>query len=181
LAEVVRYGGRTELDSYQKAMRNRYGRLKLEALDSTTHDIQPLTLTGMFIPQSTRECAEFMPLVFELPKELQRRLPHAGELGGAERDEETLVQRVRLYEKCSELLLHQWKAQEALNADPVLRAATLDFADKRNLLLRVAHTMQTSERGLAGNLIDEHTLKRTRSWNTSALWKFRSVSRRNRR
>ena len=57
------------------------------------------------------------------------------------------------------LLLHQWKAKDALDADPVLRGATLDFTDKRNLMLRVAHAMQTSERGLAGNLIDEDTLK----------------------
>jgi SIR2-like domain len=86
-----------DLDSYQKAMRNRYGRLKLEALDPTTHDIQPLTLTGMFIPQSTRACAEFMPFVFELPKELQRRLRQAGKREGAELDEETLVQHRRAY------------------------------------------------------------------------------------
>jgi hypothetical protein len=33
------------------------------------------------------------------------------------------------------LLLHQWKAQDALDADPVLRGTTLDFADKRSLLL----------------------------------------------
>ena len=384
-----------DLDAYQKAMRHRYSRLKLEELDPTTHDIQPLTLTSMFIPQSARECAEFMPRVFELPKELQQRLRRAGELEGAALDEETFAQqrrayldqsprpvpevinepalrrlvilgdpgsgkstllqylllewaekaapnpqhdplpllielreyarlrhegaaasfleylhdgasvrwhfdqvqldswmkanpsvvlfdgldevfdptlrkevitaihrfadeyprarvlvtsriigyqhqswrdegfrhfmlqeldnvqiedflgrwhrgayeearignvkrqllaraiadsaairqlacnpllltmmailnrtqdlprdRVRLYEKCAELLLHQWKAQEALNADPVLRAGTLDFTDKRNLLLRVARAMQTSERGLAGNLIDEPTLER---------------------
>jgi predicted NACHT family NTPase len=69
--------------------------------------------------------------------------------------------RVRLYEKCAELLLHQWKAQDAMDADPVLRGATLDFADKRSLLLRVAYTMQSSEFGLAGNLIDERTLECT--------------------
>ncbi len=375
-------------------MRNRYSRLKLEELDPTTHDIRPLTLTGMFIAQSARECAEFVPRVFELPKELQRRLRKAGELEGAELDEETLAQhrrayldqsprpvlevvndralgrlvilgdpgsgkstllqylllqwaekvspnlkqdalpllielreyarlrregnavgfleylhrgasvrwhfdqgqldlwikanpcvvmfdgldevfdptlrreittaihrfadeypparilvtsriigyqhqawrdesfrhfmlqeledaqiedflgrwhrgayeeardvgtkrellaraiadsaairqlagnpllltmmtilnrtqdlprdRVRLYEKCAELLLHQWKAKDALDADPVLCGATLDFTDKRNLMLRVARAMQTSERGLAGNIIDEHTLE----------------------
>jgi hypothetical protein len=56
-----------DLDAYQKAMRNRYGRLKLEELDPTTHDIRLLTLTDMFIAQSARECAEFMPRVFEQP------------------------------------------------------------------------------------------------------------------
>ena len=45
-----------DLDAYRKAMRNRYGRLKLEELDPTTHDIRPLTLIGMFIAQNAREC-----------------------------------------------------------------------------------------------------------------------------
>jgi len=386
--------GFVELDAYQKAMRNCYSRLKLEELDPTTHDIWPLMLAGIFIEQSVRECTEFVPRVFELPKELQRRLRWPGELEAAELDEETLAQhrrayldqstrpvlkvvndpdlrrlvilgdpgsgkstllqylliqwaekvapdlkqdalpllielreyarlrhegnvtsflgylhqgesvrwhfdqaqldswikanpcvvmfdgldevfdpalrkevtraihrfadkyplarvlvtsriigyqhqtwrdegfrhfmlqeledaqiqdflvrwhlgayeevrqgntkrellaraiadslairqlaenpllltmmailnrtqdlprdRVRLYEKCAELLLHQWKAQEALQADAVLRGATLDFTDKRNLLLRVARVMQTSERSLAGNLIDEPELE----------------------
>jgi hypothetical protein len=86
-----------DLDSYQKAMRKSYSRLKLEELDPTTHDIRPLTLTGMFIAQSARECAEFVPRVFELPKELQRRLRNAGELEGAELDEETVTQHRRAY------------------------------------------------------------------------------------
>jgi predicted NACHT family NTPase len=67
--------------------------------------------------------------------------------------------RIRLYEKCTELLLHQWQVQGAFDADPVLRGATLDFRDKRNLLLRVARAMQSGEHGIAGHLIDEHTLQ----------------------
>ncbi len=86
-----------DLDAYQQAMRKRYSRLKLEELDPTTHDTRPLTLTGMFIAQSARECAEFLPRVFELPKEVQRRLREAGEIGGAELDEETLAQHQRAY------------------------------------------------------------------------------------
>jgi hypothetical protein len=42
---------------------------------------------------------------------------------------------------------------------PELANASLDFKDKRNLLLPVARAMQTSERGLAGNLIDERSLE----------------------
>jgi hypothetical protein len=86
-----------DLDAYQKAMRHRYSRLKPEELDPTTHDIRPLTLTGMFIAQSVRECAEFMPRVFELPKELQQRLRQAGELEGSALHEETLAQQRRAY------------------------------------------------------------------------------------
>ena len=86
-----------DLTAYQQAMRKRYARLKLEELDPTTHDVRPLTLTGMFIEQSARECAEFMPRVFELPKELQRRLREQGEMEGAELDEELLAQHRRVY------------------------------------------------------------------------------------
>jgi predicted NACHT family NTPase len=67
--------------------------------------------------------------------------------------------RTELYEQCARLLLHQWKVELAL--DQELAKASLDFKDKRNLLLRVARAMQTSERGLTGNLIDENTLERT--------------------
>ena len=71
-----------DIPAYQQAMRRRYGRLKLEDLDPTTHDLRVLTLTGMFIAQSARECAELLPRVFELPKELQQRLRAAGGCGG---------------------------------------------------------------------------------------------------
>lgn len=86
-----------DLPAYQQAMRKRYGRLKLEDLDPTTHDVRALTLAGMFIAQSARECAEFMPRVFELPKELQKRLREAGEMEGAGLDEETLKEHRRAY------------------------------------------------------------------------------------
>jgi predicted NACHT family NTPase len=69
--------------------------------------------------------------------------------------------RTELYEQCARLLLHQWKVELALALDPELAKASLDFKDKRKLLLRVSRAMQTSERGLAGNLIDEDTLERT--------------------
>ena len=86
-----------DLAAYQQAMRKRYARLKLEELDPTTHDVRPLTLTGMFIAQNARECVEFMPRVFELPKELQRRLREHGEMEGGELDEELLAQHRRAY------------------------------------------------------------------------------------
>lgn len=86
-----------DLDAYQQTMRRCYGRLKLEELDPTTHDVRPLTLTNMFISQSARECVEFMPRIFELPKELQRRLREQGELADSEMDEEFLTQHRRAY------------------------------------------------------------------------------------
>uniref|UniRef100_UPI0006D1D832 SIR2 family protein n=1 Tax=Desulfosarcina cetonica TaxID=90730 RepID=UPI0006D1D832 len=86
-----------DLSAYQQAMRKRHGRLKLEELDPTTHDMKPLTLTGMFIEQHARECVEFMPRVFELPKELQLQLCKAGELENKEIDEELLKEHWRAY------------------------------------------------------------------------------------
>lgn len=86
-----------DIDGYIKAMNKRYRRLKLEELDPTTHDIKPLTLVGLFIPQNVRECVEFMPRVFELPKEIQKRLRSAGELSHAELDAEMLEQNRRAY------------------------------------------------------------------------------------
>jgi HEAT repeat protein len=86
-----------DLAAYQAATRKGYSRIKLEALDPTTHDVHPLRLTGMFIAQSARECAEFMPRVFELPKELQLALRESGQLEGAELDERTLDEHRRAY------------------------------------------------------------------------------------
>ena len=64
-------------------MRKRYARLKLEDLDATTYDARSLMLTGMFIAQRARECAEFLPRVFELPKEVAAAPACGGrDLGG---------------------------------------------------------------------------------------------------
>jgi hypothetical protein len=69
--------------------------------------------------------------------------------------------RAELYEQCARLLLHQWKVDVAFQTDPDLANASLDFKDKRGLLLRVARAMHSGERGLAGNLIDEEILEST--------------------
>ena len=86
-----------ELAAYQQAMKKRYSRLKLEELDPTTHDARALHLTGMFIEQSARECIEFLPRVFELPKELQQKFCASGELEGAELDEQILKEHRQRY------------------------------------------------------------------------------------
>src|SRR5262249_21050595 len=69
--------------------------------------------------------------------------------------------RAELYRQCARLLLHQWKVEAAFATDPELAKASLDFQDKRDLLLQVARAMQSSERGLAGNLISEALLEET--------------------
>ncbi len=80
------------LGRYREAMRKRYGRLKLEELDPTSHDIRPLMLTRMFVPQMVRECMQFLPQAFELPKEVQHRLREQGGLEGIELDEDRLTE-----------------------------------------------------------------------------------------
>ena len=69
--------------------------------------------------------------------------------------------RAGLYEQCARLLLHQWKVEVAFAPDPELSKASLDFKDKRGLLLRIARAMQSSDHGLAGNLIHEDELEQT--------------------
>jgi predicted NACHT family NTPase len=51
----------------------------------------------VFIPPTARECAEFLPLAMELPKEQQRRLLEQGNLDGAKWDEETVDRFRRAY------------------------------------------------------------------------------------
>ena len=109
-----------DVAAYQRAMRKRYSRLRLEDLDPTTHDVRPLALTGMFIPQSARECAEFMPRVFELPKELQRTLREAGETEGGELDDETLKELRRAYLDQSPLPILEVVGDSAINRLVVL-------------------------------------------------------------
>ena len=77
------------------------------------------------------------------------------------RTQELPRDRVDLYEQCTRLLLYQWKADQAFVTDPELSRAHLDYRDKRDLMMRVAAAMQSSEGGLAGNFIDEATLEAT--------------------
>jgi len=71
--------------------------------------------------------------------------------------------RAQLYEQCTRLLLHQWKAEIAVAEDSALAHGSLDYQDKRNLLLRVACVMQAQASGRVGNWIDEETLETTLS------------------
>lgn len=69
-----------DLVGYAQAMREKYGQLKLESLDVTGSYYRELELWSVFIPQKARECQEYLPQVFELPKEHLRRLRKTGEL-----------------------------------------------------------------------------------------------------
>ncbi|OUL18043.1 hypothetical protein BV375_34260 [Nostoc sp. 106C] len=59
--------------------------------------------------------------------------------------------RGELYKDASEVLLHNW--DEGRNLKPDERLEIIDYKDKQAMLRQVAYQMQTSEKGLAGNII----------------------------
>ncbi|MDJ0635563.1 MAG: NACHT domain-containing protein [Xenococcaceae cyanobacterium MO_188.B29] len=70
-----------DLVKYQETILEKYGNLKLESLDSSGYIYdKELKIYQIFIPQNVRECQEYLPQVYELPKELQHQLKEQGEL-----------------------------------------------------------------------------------------------------
>ncbi|MBD2163909.1 HEAT repeat domain-containing protein [Calothrix membranacea FACHB-236] len=59
--------------------------------------------------------------------------------------------RGELYKDASEVLLHNW--DDGRNLKPDERLEIIDYKDKQAMLRQVAYQMQTSEKGLAGNII----------------------------
>nr|WP_253881280.1 NACHT domain-containing protein [Microcystis aeruginosa] len=78
------------------------------------------------------------------------------------RTQELPRDRSKLYEKASEVLLHQWdfETKEGL-IDPELKKYlyNIDLRDKRDILRLVASAMQAGEKGLAANLIYKEELE----------------------
>ncbi|NEP80818.1 MAG: NACHT domain-containing protein, partial [Okeania sp. SIO3B3] len=69
-----------DLEKYQEGIREQYGNLKLESLDTSGYGYNDLKLWRMFIPQNVRESQEFLPQVHEIPKEYLQRLKETGQL-----------------------------------------------------------------------------------------------------
>ena len=69
-----------DFKKYQEGIREEYGNLKLESLDTSGYAYNELKLWGMFIPQNVRESQEFIPQVYEIPKEYFERLKETGQL-----------------------------------------------------------------------------------------------------
>jgi predicted NACHT family NTPase len=63
-----------DLQKYQETIREQYGNLKLDSLDTSGSAYNELKLWRMFVPQNVRECQEFLPQVYEMPKEYLRQL-----------------------------------------------------------------------------------------------------------
>ncbi|NEN93280.1 MAG: histidine kinase, partial [Okeania sp. SIO3H1] len=68
-----------DLEKYQEGIREQYGNLKLESLDTSGYAYNQLKLWRMFIPQNVRESQEFMPQVHEIPKEYRQQLKETGQ------------------------------------------------------------------------------------------------------
>ncbi|NET34922.1 MAG: NACHT domain-containing protein, partial [Cyanothece sp. SIO1E1] len=69
-----------DLEKYQEALRERFGRLQLESIDTTGVAYNALRLWNIFVPQSVRECQEFTPQLYELPKEQLSKLYDQGDI-----------------------------------------------------------------------------------------------------
>ncbi|KST64512.1 NACHT domain-containing protein [Mastigocoleus testarum] len=76
------------------------------------------------------------------------------------RNQELPRDRAELYNQASRVLLHQWDVERTLVEDKRLDPKTIDSKDKQAMLRTVAYFMQTSDKGLAGNLIKESDLEK---------------------
>ena len=85
-----------ELAQYQEAIRERYGNLNLQSLDTTGAAYNELKLWRMFIAQNVREFNDILPQIHELPKEHLRQLKEGNHLE-AEISLEQLEQSKRVY------------------------------------------------------------------------------------
>ena len=63
-----------DLLGYQEGIRERYGKLQLDSLDTSGYAYNELKLWRMFIVQNVREVHSVLPQVYEIPKEHLRRL-----------------------------------------------------------------------------------------------------------
>lgn len=70
-----------DLSKYQEGLKEKYGNLNLDSLDTTVYDYRErLKVWQVFIAQNVRECQEFLPQVHDIPKEHQKRLRDSKEL-----------------------------------------------------------------------------------------------------
>ncbi|NER46714.1 MAG: NACHT domain-containing protein [Symploca sp. SIO1A3] len=69
------------LEAYQEGLKERYANLNLDSLDASVYDYrEKLKVWQVFVPQYVRQCQEFLPQVYEIPKEHQRQLRQSDQL-----------------------------------------------------------------------------------------------------
>ena len=70
-----------DLKRYQEGLQERYGNLNLDSLDTSVYDYrEKLKVWQIFLAQNVRECQEYLPQVYEIPKEHQKRLRESNQL-----------------------------------------------------------------------------------------------------
>jgi hypothetical protein len=88
-AEAVgRMAGREvpfDLTSYRESILEQYEFLQLESLGSSKYEqegvnYRAVPLWGIFVAQNVRECQDYLPQIYEIPKEQLRRLQQAGDM-----------------------------------------------------------------------------------------------------
>ncbi|MFN5515303.1 MAG: NACHT domain-containing protein [Cyanobacteriota bacterium] len=104
LQEVAGIAPDFDLGRYAEGLKEQYGSVKLESLDTTGVYYDGLKLWEIFIPQNVRECQEFLPQVYELPKDHLKRLREAGEAIDSISEEELERQRHRYINQQSQLV-----------------------------------------------------------------------------
>ncbi len=68
-----------DLEGYRESLLEFHGNLKLELLDAIGSAYR-VKLWSVFVPQTVRDCQEYIPQLFEIPKEYQQHLHGRGEL-----------------------------------------------------------------------------------------------------
>jgi predicted NACHT family NTPase len=89
-----------ELEKYQESILDQYGNLKLDNLDVDACAYNRLRLWQIFVQQNVRECQEYLPKVYEIPKEYLRKLRESQQVE-AEFSEEELERYQRIYQNQS--------------------------------------------------------------------------------
>jgi len=70
-----------DLRRYQEGLQERYGNLNLDSLDTSIYDYrEKLKVWQVFVAQNVRECQEYLPQVYDIPKEHQKRLRESNQL-----------------------------------------------------------------------------------------------------
>jgi predicted NACHT family NTPase len=75
------------------------------------------------------------------------------------RNQELPRERTDLYREASRVLLNQWDAERALESNPELKG-TIGYPEKAEVLRRLAWSMQSGAKGLAGNIVAREDLEK---------------------
>ncbi|MFM8293876.1 MAG: signal transduction protein, partial [Microcystaceae cyanobacterium] len=144
LQEIVGIAPDFDLGRYAEGLREQYSNLRLESLDTTGVYYNELKLWKIFIAQNVRECQEFLPQVYEVPKDHIKRLREAGEDVEILSEEELERQRHRYINQQSRLVWEVIGDPTAKPAkSPIQQVVILGDpgAGKSSLLINITMTL----------------------------------------